>query len=93
MDPQQTKDVASELPSPARKVWNFSMPSNWILSPQTTRQSMKLPLPDCLAWEIGAANVEVQSDSQVVVGHIQGEFEAQWDNMIKHLNNVHELQS
>jgi ribonuclease HI len=54
---------------------------------------MKLPLPDCLAWEIGAANVEVQSDSQVVVGHIQGEFEAQWDNMIKHLNNVHELQS
>jgi ribonuclease HI len=29
-----------------------------------------------LALELGAESVEVQSDSQVIVGHIRGEFEA-----------------
>jgi len=43
--------------------------------------------------EINATNVEVRSDSQVVVGHIQGEFEAQGDKMIKYLNQVRKCQS
>jgi len=46
-----------------------------------------------IAREIGATNVEVRSNSQVVVGHIQGEFEAQWDKMIKYLDQVRKCQS
>jgi ribonuclease HI len=29
-----------------------------------------------MALELGAESVEIQSDSQVIVGHIRGEFEA-----------------
>jgi ribonuclease HI len=29
-----------------------------------------------LSREMGATNVEIRSDSQVVVGHVQGQFEA-----------------
>jgi ribonuclease HI len=36
-----------------------------------------------MALELGAVSVEVQSDSQVIVGHIQGEFEAKGEKMKK----------
>jgi ribonuclease HI len=29
-----------------------------------------------IAWHMGASNVEVQSNSQVVVGHVHGKFKA-----------------
>ena len=29
-----------------------------------------------MAFELGAVSVEIRSDSQVIVGHIRGEFEA-----------------
>jgi ribonuclease HI len=38
-----------------------------------------------LALELGAKSVEVRSDSQVIVGHIIGEFEAKGDKMKKYL--------
>jgi ribonuclease HI len=34
---------------------------------------------------MGATNVEIQSDSQVVVGEVQGQFEAQEDRMARYL--------
>jgi ribonuclease HI len=46
-----------------------------------------------IAWQMGALNVEVRSDSQVVVGHVQGQFEAQGDKMMKYLDKVRECQS
>jgi ribonuclease HI len=41
-----------------------------------------------LALKLGAESVEVQSDSQVIVGHIRGEFEAKGDKMKKYLAKV-----
>ncbi|XP_062155167.1 uncharacterized protein LOC133863220 [Alnus glutinosa] len=46
-----------------------------------------------IAREMGAKNVEVRSDSQVVVSHVQGLAEAQGENMIQYLDKVHEYQS
>ena len=45
-----------------------------------------------LARDMGAKNLEVRSDSQVVVGHIQGEYEARGVKMKKYLTKVQELQ-
>jgi ribonuclease HI len=46
-----------------------------------------------IAREMGAKNVEIRSDSQVVVSHVQGLFEAQGQKMIQYLNKVREHQS
>jgi hypothetical protein len=46
-----------------------------------------------IAREMGAKNVEVRSDSQVVVSHVQGLAEAQGEKMIQYLNKVREYQS
>jgi ribonuclease HI len=37
--------------------------------------------------------MEVQSDSQVIVGHIRGEFEAKWEKMKRYLTKVQDMQS
>jgi hypothetical protein len=42
---------------------------------------------------MGAKNVEIRSDSQVVVSHVQGVAEAQGEKMIQHLNKVRKHQS
>jgi ribonuclease HI len=41
-----------------------------------------------LAEHLGAKNLEIRSDSQVVVGHIQGGSEAKGEKMIKYLAKV-----
>lgn len=46
-----------------------------------------------IAQEMADANVEVCSDSQVVVSHIQGELKAQRDTMTKYLDQVRKCQS
>jgi ribonuclease HI len=46
-----------------------------------------------IAWEMGATNMEIISDSQVVMGQIHGDFAAQGDKMIKYLDKVREFQS
>jgi ribonuclease HI len=46
-----------------------------------------------LSREMGATNVEIRSDSQVVVGQVQGQFEAQEDRMAKYLEQVLRFQS
>ncbi|XP_059446359.1 uncharacterized protein LOC132177899 [Corylus avellana] len=46
-----------------------------------------------LALEMGAEFVEIRSDSQVVVGHIRGKFEAKGDKMKLYLSKVHDLQA
>jgi len=46
-----------------------------------------------IAREVGALDVEIRSDSQVVVGQISGEFATQGDRLAKYLENVHDLQS
>ena len=43
--------------------------------------------------ELGAESLKVQSDSQVIVGHIQREFEAKGENMKMYLSKVHNMQS
>jgi hypothetical protein len=42
---------------------------------------------------MGATNVEIQSDSQVVVGQVQGQFETQEDRMARYLDQVRHFQS
>ncbi|XP_059441893.1 uncharacterized protein LOC132174218 [Corylus avellana] len=46
-----------------------------------------------LARELGAEFVELQSDSQVIVGHIRGEFEARGRKMKQYLSKVQTLQN
>jgi ribonuclease HI len=46
-----------------------------------------------LALELGAEFVEVRSDSQVIVGHIQGKFEAKGERMKKCLAKVQGMQT
>ncbi|XP_059461857.1 uncharacterized protein LOC132190840 [Corylus avellana] len=46
-----------------------------------------------LAQEMGAKFIELRSDSQVLVGHIQGEFEAKGDKMRLFLSKVQDLHS
>ncbi|XP_059439799.1 uncharacterized protein LOC132172333 [Corylus avellana] len=45
-----------------------------------------------LAQDMGAKSLEVKSDSQVIIGHIQGEYEARGVKMKKYLAKVQELQ-
>jgi ribonuclease HI len=42
---------------------------------------------------MGAEHVELRSDSQVIVGHIQGEFEAKGENMKLYLSRVQDMQA
>jgi ribonuclease HI len=44
-----------------------------------------------LAEHLGAKNLEIWSDSQVVVGHVQGGSEAKGEKLIKYLAKVHSL--
>jgi ribonuclease HI len=46
-----------------------------------------------LALELGADSVELRSDSQVIVGHINGEFEAKGEKMKKFLAKVQSMQT
>jgi hypothetical protein len=46
-----------------------------------------------LALKLGAKSMEVQSDSQVIVGHIRGEFEAKGERMKKYLAKVQGMQT
>jgi hypothetical protein len=46
-----------------------------------------------IALEVGAPNVVIRSDSQVVVGQISGAFATQEDLLAKYLEKVHDLQS
>ena len=41
-----------------------------------------------MALELGAESVEIQNDSQVIVSHIRGEFEARWERMKMYLSKV-----
>lgn len=43
--------------------------------------------------DLGAKKVEVRSDSQVVVWHEQGEYEAQGEKMKRYLAKVQEIQA
>jgi hypothetical protein len=42
---------------------------------------------------MGARNLEVRSNSQVVWSHIRGQSEVHGEKMIQYLNKVHEIQS
>jgi ribonuclease HI len=44
-----------------------------------------------IATELGAQNVEVKSDSSVIVGQADGEFEAKEEKMQRYLTKVREL--
>jgi ribonuclease HI len=46
-----------------------------------------------MAFELGAESMEIHSDSQVIVGHIRGEFEAKGEKMKKYLSKVQDMQS
>jgi ribonuclease HI len=46
-----------------------------------------------ISREVGATNVEIRSDSQVVVGQVQGQFDTQEVRMSRYLEKVRELQS
>lgn len=46
-----------------------------------------------IAREMGARNIEIRSNSQVVVSHVQGSAEAQGEKMIQYLDKVRKCQS
>ena len=44
-----------------------------------------------MALKLGAVSAEIQSDSQVIVGHIRGEFEAKGEKMKMYLSKVQRM--
>ena len=46
-----------------------------------------------MAFKLGAKSVEIWSDSQVIVGHIRGEFEVKGERMKMYLSKVQDMQS
>ena len=44
-----------------------------------------------MALELRAKSVEIRSDSQVIVGHIRGEFEAKGEKMKMYLSKVQHM--
>ena len=46
-----------------------------------------------MALELGAKFVKIRSDSQVIVGHIRGKFEAKGERMKMYLSKVQHMQS
>jgi ribonuclease HI len=46
-----------------------------------------------LALELGAKSVEIRSDSQVIAGHIRGEFEVKGERMRKYLAKVQTMKA
>ena len=44
-----------------------------------------------MALELGSKSVKIQSDSQVIVGHIRGEFEAKGEKMKMYLSKVQHI--
>ena len=44
-----------------------------------------------LALEMGVRNLEIKSDSQVVVGHVKGEYEARGEKMRRYLDKVKKI--
>jgi ribonuclease HI len=46
-----------------------------------------------LALELGAKSIEVRSDSQVIVGHVRGEFEEKGERMRKYLAKVQSMKA
>jgi ribonuclease HI len=46
-----------------------------------------------MALELGAEFVEVRSDSQVIMSHNRGKFEAKGEKMKRYLSKVHDMQS
>jgi ribonuclease HI len=44
-----------------------------------------------MALELGARSVKIQSDSQVIMGHIRGEFEAKGERIKRYLSKVHDM--
>jgi len=46
-----------------------------------------------IARELGARDIEIRSDSQIVVGQISGEYAMQGGQLVKYLEKVHCLQS
>ena len=42
----------------------------------------------CLALAFSASQLEIRSDSQLIVGHIQGEYEAKDRRMAQYLTKV-----
>jgi ribonuclease HI len=46
-----------------------------------------------ITLEMGAKSIEVRSNSQVIVGHIKGEFEAKGEKMKLYLAKVQNMQS
>jgi ribonuclease HI len=46
-----------------------------------------------MTLELRAKFVKIQSDSQVIVGHIRGEFEAKGEKMKRYLSKVQDMQA
>ncbi|XP_030478035.1 uncharacterized protein LOC115695080 [Cannabis sativa] len=44
-----------------------------------------------LAWELHAKHIEICSDSQLVVNHVSGEYEAQGEKMIAYLRKIQDM--
>ena len=44
-----------------------------------------------LAWEMGVQNLEIKSNSQTIVGHVRGEYEAHGEKIRRYLEKVEEI--
>jgi ribonuclease HI len=85
-------EVGVTLASPDGENFRYAIKLDFVTTNNEAEYEAVLPGLS-IAREMGAKKVEVRSDSQVVVSHVQGLAEAQGEKMIQYLNKVREYQS
>ncbi|XP_062170603.1 uncharacterized protein LOC133876352 [Alnus glutinosa] len=80
------------LGNPKGQEFNFAIKLDFVTTNNEAEYEAVIP-GLALSREMGATNVEIRSDSQVVVGQVQGQFETQEDRMARYLDQVRQFQS
>ncbi|XP_062170503.1 uncharacterized protein LOC133876233 [Alnus glutinosa] len=88
----QKSGVGVTLASPDGETFQYAIKLDFVT---TNNEAEYEALLDGLsiAREMGARNLEIRSDSQVIVSHVQGFAEAQGEKMIQYLDKVRKCQS
>ncbi|XP_062173536.1 uncharacterized protein LOC133878998 [Alnus glutinosa] len=91
-DPCQRSGVGVILESPQKQKFQYAIKLDFATTNNEVEYEAVLA-GLAIAREVGALDVKIRSDSQVVVGQISGEFATQGGRLAKYLEKVHDLQS
>jgi hypothetical protein len=88
----QRSGVGVVLISPQKKKFQYAIKLDFVTTNNEVEYEVVLA-GLAIAREVGALDVKIRSDLQVVVGQISGKFATQGDRLAKYLEKVHGLQS